>query len=77
LFSDAEIEDNLDIFKIYHDEIVYETSFLRNPFVTSLYWGTSTATTTGYGDVHAHTLAEKTYSMVAMLIGMCHAKEIT
>lgn len=37
--------------------------------MTSLYWASATATSTGYGDVHAYTIAEKVYSIGAMIVG--------
>ncbi|XP_035674113.1 potassium voltage-gated channel subfamily H member 7-like [Branchiostoma floridae] len=39
-------------------------------YVMSVYWATATSTSTGYGDVHAQTLSEKAYSIVAMLAGV-------
>ncbi|KAJ7372504.1 hypothetical protein OS493_019013 [Desmophyllum pertusum] len=39
-------------------------------YVLSLYWATATATSTGYGDLHAITLEERWFSMAAMLTGI-------
>ncbi|XP_076825494.1 uncharacterized protein LOC143471047 [Clavelina lepadiformis] len=47
-----------------------EVSFLHNTYITSLYWASATATSTGYGDIHAYTIPEKFYSIGAMIVGM-------
>ncbi|CAH3024940.1 unnamed protein product, partial [Porites evermanni] len=39
-------------------------------YVLSLYWATATATSTGYGDLHAVTEGEKWFSVCAMLVGI-------
>ncbi|RMX52130.1 hypothetical protein pdam_00015158 [Pocillopora damicornis] len=39
-------------------------------YVLSLYWATATATSTGYGDLHAATIGEKWFSIFAMLTGI-------
>ncbi|XP_022782902.1 cyclic nucleotide-gated cation channel alpha-3-like [Stylophora pistillata] len=39
-------------------------------YVLSLYWATATATSTGYGDLHAETIGEKWFSIIAMLTGI-------
>ena len=38
-------------------------------YLTSLYWGMTTMTTVGYGDISASTNTEKVYSIISMLIG--------
>lgn len=36
----------------------------------SLYWATSTTTTVGYGDIHAHTNMERAYASAIMVFGV-------
>ena len=38
-------------------------------YITSLYWTISTMTSTGYGDVSAHTLLEMVYTSTVMVVG--------
>ena len=38
-------------------------------YLTSLYWGMTTMTTVGYGDIAAGTTAEKLYCIAAMVVG--------
>jgi hypothetical protein len=38
-------------------------------YITALYWAVTTMSTVGYGDISASTDAEKTFSVVAMLLG--------
>eukprot|EP00892_Ulva_mutabilis_P011508 jgi/Ulvmu1/872/UM100_0025.1 len=39
-------------------------------YIASLYWTFTTITTTGYGDIAPATIAERSYSMGAMLLGL-------
>ena len=38
-------------------------------YISSFYWAYSTVTTVGYGDVHALTVLERLFCVVAMVIG--------
>lgn len=49
-----------------------EVSYLYDTYVTSLYWATATATSTGYGDITAQTVFEKMLSILAMMVGRYH-----
>ena len=51
----------------YHADGSAITHF--DQYLTSLYWGMTTMTTVGYGDISASTTAEKVYSIVSMLVG--------
>jgi uncharacterized membrane protein (UPF0182 family) len=42
---------------------------LLQKYVSSFYWAYSTVTTVGYGDVHAQTVLERLFCVVAMVIG--------
>jgi len=39
-------------------------------YLTSLYWAATTMTSTGYGDITAHSGSERTFSIVAMVTGL-------
>lgn len=39
-------------------------------YLSSLYWAVATVLTVGYGDIHAHTIGERIFSIFWMLIGV-------
>merc|ERR1711881_421492 len=50
--------------------ILNDIDFHNNRLLNSLYWSMATASSTGYGDIRAYSLAEKIFSVFAMFIGM-------
>lgn len=45
------------------------SSSTASEYCDSLYWAMATMTTTGYGDVHSHSAAERMISIFAMIVG--------
>ena len=39
-------------------------------YVVSLYWSATTMTSTGYGEIVAHTSTERTFAVIVMLVGL-------
>ncbi|MBY0415006.1 MAG: potassium channel family protein [Bdellovibrionales bacterium] len=50
--------------------IEYEKNSSLNSFIDALWWGMSTATTTGFGDILPVTIWGKILGIILMLVGM-------
>ena len=52
------------------NRIIEETDINFSNYSVSLYWAAATLTSTGYGDVRAHTVEEKFFAVATMLLSM-------
>lgn len=71
--NEAEVKNHFHCYShgwaVHKNQSMESLSTLQR-YVKCLYWATITATTTGYGDIHAVNTSEKFYSVVSMLLGI-------